>query len=66
MGYLNNQLGYRDEFLETYIQNTLNEIKGYVKQVLVLDSISEEETDKKMAIVLRELGKLIFSRYTQA
>ena len=50
-----NNLNKRDEFLETYIQNTLNEIKGYVKQVLVLDSISEEETDKKMAIVLREL-----------
>lgn len=50
-----NNLNKRDEFLETYIQNTLNEIKGYVKQVLVLDSASEEETDKKMAIVLREL-----------
>jgi len=50
-----NSLNKREEFLETYIRNTLNEIKDYVKRVLVLESIQEEETDKKMSIVLREL-----------
>lgn len=50
-----NNSNKRDEFIETYIYNTLNEIKGYVKQVIVLDSIQEEETDKKMSVVLKEL-----------
>ena len=50
-----NSLNKRENFLETYIRNTLNEIKGYVKQVLVLEPTQEEETDKKMSIVLREL-----------
>lgn len=45
----------RDEFIETYIYNTLNEIKNYVKKVIVLEPIQEEETDKKMSIVLKEL-----------
>ena len=45
----------RDEFLITYIQNTLNEIKSYVKQVIVLEPSKEEVADKKMSIVLREL-----------
>ena len=27
----------KDEFIETYIKNTLNEIKGYVKNILILE-----------------------------
>lgn len=50
-----NSLNKRDEFIETYIRNTLNEIKSYVKKVIVLDPIQEEETDKKMSIVLKDL-----------
>lgn len=45
----------RDDFIETYIQNTLNEIKGFVKPIIVLDPSIEETTDKKMREVLKDL-----------
>lgn len=51
----NNETNGRSEFIETYIRNTLNEIKEDIKNIINLEEEKEEKTDEKMSIVLKEL-----------
>lgn len=45
----------KEEFIETYVRNTLNEIKNCVKTKINLEREQEEKTDEKMSLVLKEL-----------
>ena len=45
----------KDDFINVYVLNTLNEIKTSVKENIKLDKDREDTTDKKMAAVLTDL-----------
>lgn len=45
----------KNDFINIYVLETLNEIKGNIKCNIKLDKEKEEEIDKKMAIVLNDL-----------
>ena len=45
----------RNDFIDVYVLKTLNEIKNDVKNNIKLDKNKEEETDKKMSLVLKDL-----------
>ena len=45
----------KEEFIETYVRNTLNEIKSFIKTKINLEREQEEKTDEKMSLVLKEL-----------
>ena len=45
----------RNDFIDIYVLKTLNEIKDDVKNNIKLDKSKEEETDKKMSLVLKDL-----------
>lgn len=45
----------KEDFIETYVRNTLNEIKNCVKTKINLEREQEEKTDEKMSLVLKEL-----------
>ena len=45
----------KDDFINIYVLNTLNEIKTSVKENIKLDKSREDTTDKKMAAVLTDL-----------
>lgn len=45
----------RNDFIDVYVLKTLNEIKDDVKNNIKLDKNKEEETDKKMSLVLKDL-----------
>ena len=45
----------KDDFINIYVLNTLNEIKTSVKENIKLDKDREDTTDKKMAAVLTDL-----------
>ncbi len=46
---------YKNEFIDIYVSKTLNEIKTAVKWEIDLDKAKEEEVDRKMALVLKDL-----------
>ena len=45
----------KDDFINVYVLNTLNEIKSSVKENIKLDKDREDSTDKKMVAVLTDL-----------
>ena len=45
----------KDDFINVYVLNTLNEIKTSVKENIKLDKDREDVTDKKMVAVLTDL-----------
>lgn len=45
----------KEDFIETYVRNTLNEIKSFIKTKINLEREQEEKTDEKMSLVLKEL-----------
>lgn len=45
----------KEDFIETYVRNTLNEIKNCIKTKINLEREQEEKTDEKLSSVLKEL-----------
>ena len=45
----------KNEFIDIYVLKTLNEIKRDVKLEIVLDKDKEEDVDRKMSLVLKDL-----------
>ena len=44
-----------EDFMKTYVRNTLNEIKNCIRRNINLEREQEEKTDKKIYFVLKEL-----------
>ena len=45
----------KSDFIDVYVFKTLNEIKNVVRREIVLEKTREEETDRKMFLVLKDL-----------
>lgn len=45
----------KDSFIDVYVFKTLNEIKDVVRREIKLEKVKEDETDKKMFLVLKDL-----------
>lgn len=55
----------RNDFIDVYVIKTLNEIKNKVKSNIILDKEREEEIDRKMSLVLKDLINSNFKNLQQ-
>ena len=53
----------KNDFIDVYVLKTLNEIKQKVKWAINLDKDKENETDKKMMLVLKDLINANFKNF---